>query len=419
MMPTLEQALFITPVMPAARGIGPAQRARLFFDALRGDYHVHLVAVPVLGDPPATGELENMAGLCSRVDILRPGFNEDAAFAAIAGIADADDRLRARLAYPWPQLGRFARKDVAALLARTLAGCEFAVIHVFRLYLAPLIAGLVAGDERPRLQLDLDDYESQTHDRFAEEYERAGAADAAMFERAEARKYGWWEDAFLPRFDRVFVCSEDDRERLSTRFASDRFAVVPNAVAIPSAATFGNRSSRNDGAFTLLFVGTLGYAPNLEAVRWFSASVLPRVQEALARPVRLVVVGPGGEHLKDVFGPSVTASGWVDDLASEYAAADVVVVPIRAGGGTRIKILEAFAHRVPVVATCAAAEGIAAEPDTHFLAADDEAAFADACVLLARAPERRAALAERAFDLVARDYDARNVRERIRQLSVA
>jgi glycosyltransferase involved in cell wall biosynthesis len=79
----------------------------------------------------------------------------------------------------------------------------------------------------------------------------------------------------------------------------------------------------------------------------------------------------------------------VEDLAPLYAAADVVVVPLRAGGGTRIKILESFAHGVPVVTTSLGAEGIDAADGVHLLVADNAEAFARACLRIKEAPEFR------------------------------
>ncbi len=100
----------------------------------------------------------------------------------------------------------------------------------------------------------------------------------------------------------------------------------------------------------------------------------------------------------------VTVTGPVDDMATELVRADVVAVPLREGAGTRIKVLEALAHRIPVVATSVAVEGLAVEPGRHLLVADDPDAFAAACVTLLRDEPRRRALAEAGARLVGERY---------------
>ena len=168
--------------------------------------------------------------------------------------------------------------------------------------------------------------------------------------------------------------------------------------------------------FTFLFVGTLGYFPNYDAVRWFSESVAPLIHARVTAPFRLVVVGPStaGE-----FGPEVTCTGWVDDLAGQYAAASAVVVPVRAGGGTRIKILEAFAHRRPVVSTSTGAEGLEAVVGEHFLLADEAADFADACAALMNGDAHADGMIDKAFELVTRRYERSLARDMIRRHSTA
>jgi glycosyltransferase involved in cell wall biosynthesis len=96
--------------------------------------------------------------------------------------------------------------------------------------------------------------------------------------------------------------------------------------------------------------------------------------------------------------------GYVGDLAPLYAAADVAVVPLRAGGGTRIKVLEAFAHRIPVVTTSTGIEGIAATAGEHAMVADGPAEFAAACHALLTTPELADRTAARALELVQSVY---------------
>ena len=109
--------------------------------------------------------------------------------------------------------------------------------------------------------------------------------------------------------------------------------------------------------------------------------------------------------------PGVQGIGAVDDLQVFYEQADAVIAPIRAGGGTRMKVVEAFAHRVPVVATSEAAEGLGALPERHLLVADAPLRFAKECVRLIENSELRNWLRRNAFDLYRESYLPRAMRE--------
>jgi hypothetical protein len=123
------------------------------------------------------------------------------------------------------------------------------------------------------------------------------------------------------------------------------------------------------GPFTFLFVGTLGYYPNEDAVAYFCAEVLARLRGAAAGQFQVDVIGTGGlPILSRLSGPpEVRVLGPVHAIAPAYAEPNAVIVPVRAGGGTRIKVLEAFAFQRPVVSTSLGVEGIDACPEEHVL----------------------------------------------------
>ena len=106
-------------------------------------------------------------------------------------------------------------------------------------------------------------------------------------------------------------------------------------------------------------------------------------------------------------------------MEPELARADVVAVPIRYGSGTRVKILEAFAHRIPVVSTTLGAEGLGLKPDEHFLAADEPSAFAAACIRLLENRDLRLYLTEHAYRLFLERYQSAHARDRIKDLMLA
>lgn len=391
--------LFVTPTVPAPAGNGLAMRTHLFLEALAADHDVHLLLAFVVGFEPTTERLAALRTLCADVKVFLLSEREDAKFELIAGIADPRLRAAALASYPMPLLGRFARDTVIREAAGLFRRVGFDAVHVARLYLAPLATPYLG---RARCTLDLDEHESKTRRRLAALYAAVGRQDWADFEAAESRKYAAWEEAYVPRFDRVFVCSESDRAELAARLSGARLSVVPNAVRIPAALRRGPRA----GPFGVLFVGTLDHFPNEDAARYFCVEVLPRLRARAARPVRLTIVSQRPpESVRALAAlPDVALAASVPDVATYYRDADVVVAPLRTGGGTRIKILEAFAHRRPVVATSVGIEGLEVVPGMHALVADSPDGLAGACLELMGSARLRRALVERAFALVSERY---------------
>lgn len=195
----------------------------------------------------------------------------------------------------------------------------------------------------------------------------------------------------------VVVCSELDRARLGVPNA----AIVPNGVDLPVHPV--GRSAVGEPP-TLCLHGSLSYGPNGDAARILVRDVLPALRrEVPAACVRLVGRSNDGiVRLGQSAG--VTVTGPVDDIVAELARADVVTVPLREGAGTRIKVLEAFAHRIPVVATGIAVEGLDVVDGEHVLVADTPTAFASSCARLLRDEGLRTRLTDAAEALVRGRY---------------
>jgi len=181
--------------------------------------------------------------------------------------------------------------------------------------------------------------------------------------------------------------------------------VVPNGVDLARFTETGRRPRHAGAPPTIVFTGALSYSPNAEAVRWLLDGIAPELAKLLPRS-RIVIVGKGapGALLARARPPEIEFTGWVEDVRPYLAQADVCVVPIRVGGGTRIKILEAMAAGVPVVSTRVGAEGIAAKDGESIVLADDAASFARAVAELGRDPGRASSIADRARQLVQERY---------------
>jgi len=161
------------------------------------------------------------------------------------------------------------------------------------------------------------------------------------------------------------------------------------------------------GHAVLVYHGIYSYPPNLEAVEELSHGLLPRLR-ARGRPATVVAIGP--EPPARTL-PGVVFTGAVDDLAGYLKGGDLAVIPLRQGGGTRMKILDDFAAGVPVVTTAKGMEGIPVEPDRELLVVDDPDAMAEAVRSLLEDARARARLAEAAAGWVA-DFDWRAIARR-------
>lgn len=206
------------------------------------------------------------------------------------------------------------------------------------------------------------------------------------------------------------VCSHADLRRLGASNA----VVVPNGYERPLRPL--GRVAVGDPP-TVMLQGALWYGPNMDAARYLVERVGPALRERVP-DVRIRLVGrlgPTGEMFGDH--PGVETTGWVPEMEPELGRADVVAAPIRFGGGTRIKILEAFAHRIPVVSTSLGAHGLDAVDGQHLLLAETSIEFAEACAQLLTDEARRQALADEAEDLFLKRYERSIVQSAIRDLA--
>ena len=227
------------------------------------------------------------------------------------------------------------------------------------------------------------------------------ARDAGLL-TAEAKKYERHEAAWILRFGRLVTCTDAHAAHVAAVYPACQAVAVPNTVVLPPALS---RSARASGRH-VLFVGNLSYLPNADGIAAFVRDVLVELRARLGAGVVLRIAGsaPVTEVKELASRPGVELVANPPDMAPHYAWADLAVMPLAAGGGTRIKLLEAFAHGVPVVATTVGSEGVDALHGTHVLIADSPAAFVDACAELLADPTRAARIAAAARRLVETRY---------------
>jgi glycosyltransferase involved in cell wall biosynthesis len=213
-----------------------------------------------------------------------------------------------------------------------------------------------------------------------------------------------YETAQLRRFAAVVTVSQDDARRCKELAPNTPVHVVPNGVDI---GWFRHPTVVHDYTRQgLLFVGTMDYAPNIDAALYFCSEIWPVIRER--RPdVTLTIAGtsPVPEILALSKIPGVTVTGFVEDLRPYFWNAAVCVVPLRNGGGTRLKILEAMAAELPVVSTTIGAEGLSVKHGTNILIADNPRQFADSITQLFIYPGLYQQIQTQGRFLVERLYD--------------
>ena len=243
--------------------------------------------------------------------------------------------------------------------------------------------------------VDLPDMESQAMER---EITSLGKYRLRPIHALELKKLRRYERQLPERYAHVTVCKEDDRHFLGTQ--QTNVSVVPNGVKVEPAA---DRERAEPGE--LLFVGSMGYYPNIDAVVGFAHTALPLIRASRA-DVRLRVVGKEPAHVVRALhdGLTIDVTGPVPDIRPYYDSASVVVAPIQSGAGTRIKILEALMFGKAVVATPTAIEGLDLSPGVDLEVAGSPDAFAAACLRLLNNPQLRVAMGDSGRNRVLSQY---------------
>lgn len=182
------------------------------------------------------------------------------------------------------------------------------------------------------------------------------------------------ERLWCPRVDLNVTVSEVDRDALHGVAPNARVAVVPNGVDVDYF-----RAEQDEGASKVVFVGGSNWFPNVDAMRYFGDAVLPLIRERGASP-DVVWVGSTTAQERDAFRRDygIDATGYVEDTRPYVRQAACCIAPLRVGGGTRIKILDAWAMGTAVVSTSIGCEGLAAVDGDNILVRDDPRAFAEA-----------------------------------------
>ncbi|HSB97401.1 MAG TPA: glycosyltransferase family 4 protein [Spongiibacteraceae bacterium] len=220
--------------------------------------------------------------------------------------------------------------------------------------------------------------------------------------RQEANRLLAFEKKFLRKFTAHIVCSDDDRERILEIDSELDVAVIPNGIALEPYPVTRNPVQPP----RLLFIGGLSWYPNQDAVHYIIDELWERIKIAIPN-IEMHIVGknPSPKIVQTAANdPQFKVHGYVEDISEFYSQALAYLCPIRDGGGTKLKILDALAHKLPVVAHPLACEGIEAIDGKHVLLAETPEAFVEK-ILLLQNPALNAEIGESGAELIKERYD--------------
>jgi len=310
-------------------------------------------------------------------------------------------RIRDTFLSPLPDMAlRLASSVMHEHLDHLLAGPdagEYDVIQIEGIEMAGYLPAR-AGHGAPRVVFDDHNAEYVLQRRAClTDLRRPSRWPAAVYSLIQWRKLVGYERRVCREADRVVAVSEADAAALRRLLPGLDVTVVPNGVDLtflqPGVVPPQPGLSRN----ALVFTGKMDYRPNVDAVLWFVDAVLPLILEQ-APDAHFYVVGqqPHARLARLAEHPAVTLTGRVPDVRPYIAGAGVYVVPLRIGGGTRLKVLEAMAMGRPIVSTRLGCDGFAFTDGQEVVFADEPAAFAASVLALLRDPAEAAALGRRA-----------------------
>jgi glycosyltransferase involved in cell wall biosynthesis len=292
---------------------------------------------------------------------------------------------------------KYRSRKYEAALRQLLDKRPFDVVHVDHLHMARYGALCQHSAGLP-IVLREHNVESTIVKRYA------AAARSIPFRHwltLQEKKIRSYEAEQATLYDVCCVITDEDKQRLLELASKARVKVIAGGV---DASFFEITPSEQKIPLSISMFGSFDWIPNRDALEWFLQSIFPRILQREPQ-VRLFIVGKDvPRNVRALHQSNVVVRGFADDLKEEVQKYEVTVVPLRIGGGMRLKILESFAMRVPVVSTSIGCEGIACKDEEHLLIGDTDELFADQVVRLLNDNALKESIADKAYALADAKY---------------
>jgi sugar transferase (PEP-CTERM/EpsH1 system associated) len=403
------KVLFLTPQVPYPPQQGAALRNWGFISGLATRHEVAVLSflAPRQSVPAFSGQVpqpDDPLGMVCRIETVP------------FPVRTFRDRLYDMLTTRQPDMAlRLVSEAYSRRLADWLADECFDVLQIGGIEMAPYLDVARSARPQPRLVFDNLNCEYLLQKRaFLTDLRAPLRWPGAAYSFVQWQRLRRYEAQVCRAADQVLAVSDVDAAMLQELVPGLDVTVVPNGVdTLTYRPEFTGLEPRMPEK-ALVFTGTMDFRPNVDAVLWFARQVLPRVRTEMPG-VRFFVVGQRPHRRLDSLqsDPAITLTGWVRDPRPYIAQAAVYVAPLRIGGGTRLKLLEAMAMGKPVVATSLGAEGYPVTDGRELLLADTPEDFATTVLGLLRAPERRAELGQAGRRFVEQQYDWRAIVPRL------
>lgn len=217
-----------------------------------------------------------------------------------------------------------------------------------------------------------------------------------FFEQKEQKRVYQYE-RILAQYNLSLVCSREDKQYLEQEHHLENVSLLPNGVDTDTFAPRNHDYSHNN---TLLFTGNMDYGPNVDAVQYFAAEILPLVKIKFPE-IQFIIAGQRPiPKVLALAGDSIKVTGFIQDLAAVYNSASVVVAPLRFGAGTQNKVLEAMAMGVPVVCSNIGFEGLHIQSGEGAIMQTDPQAFAQSIIELLSSESHRKTVGEQGVSII-------------------
>ncbi|MGB7948933.1 MAG: glycosyltransferase [Candidatus Binatia bacterium] len=340
-----------------------------------------------------TDHIAALNGLCEKVATV-PVSNGTGAILSRMSRGLLDGRALIQSFYYDTQLARRLR-DLTSRL-------DYDIVHVEYSFLTPYLKAI---DPRSRAQkiLAMHNIESL---RFERELQHSQWSKRRLVLLGDHLLFRSWETRALRQFDGIITVSDAEGAWVRRQVPGATVETIPNGVdtdyfrPVPAVASEGNPY--------VIFTGAMDYPPNMDAAAWFCDEVFPALKRRMPElGFKIVGKNPHPQMLELGRRDGVEVTGTVPDIRSYVAGALAVVVPLRSGGGTRHKILQAMAMERPVVSTRVGAEGLEVTPGTDILIANDAERFVEHIDSLAKTPDASNRIGKAGRRLVMEKYDWR------------
>lgn len=404
--------LMLAPEMPSDSGGGLSMRCGLFLQAASefGDVDVLIVSNQMRISAASAGFAR---GLARRLIVVESKGRDDSFLKILLHQAEVGQALPAFVAHGRPAMCLPLSGPVLHDAAKSVEGNRYDLCIVMRLRTLPVLGSVRKTAQIERIVCDLDDDDEQLSCDNAALAKSRGNETVAAFQTAEAGIYRQLRRDIAGIAGTLTLAGPLSVKRLAKEHGADSIRLIPNGIRIRPV------SSPVD-APVLLFVGTLNYGPNAEGLTWFLERVLPMIRHAVPR-VKVKVAGRAStEELRaSIRRARVDLTEDVPDLEPLYRGAQIAIVPLLSGSGTRIKILEAGAFGLPVVATQKAAEGLGLVDSVHgWITGQNASEFAAACIAALGSKTQRTDRASVLRKHVVENHESASIIRRIKGLLV-